>query len=456
MPPKKDSDAPVYSLPHERQVELLSEALLREYMHKRKFTETLRAFDEENPRGSDTISSRALMSDLMTLKPETQKSMKSDGIETIMEMLCCLRVRRRLEVEDLKKRAAAKPPPTPEKLKKKKRKNRDGSKGGKGKNEKKRITAKEFEEDSSSNSDPPDDDAKHKRREPRGSFGYEDHSGDDSGNDGSLSDHVFNSADKNGPKTQVGKKLARSMMSLLCNDDTLPESFLKQGFVFDDDVDYGLIQWKRGPDGVMAAVQAFVCAFFFKGACMDVRRHQKQCLFRSLMTILYNAQPQARLVCLVDGAINTDNVEADMANLTLRCEFATLQDVESTLRGFVDNWTQPKGSGVFCFLISVLLSRGLKTVAAGCPAGSRLINPEGNCSEVLGKLFMPSEASGSSAPGDDDEFVLGSLALGMGSGGITCGFLTRAHDGTATAVYPTPSFPCVGSRITGGILPGFS
>lgn len=110
MPPKKLKDlssAPVYGMPHDRQVRLLSDALLREYMHRRGFLATLRAFDDENPRDAETVSSRALMSDLMALDSAEQQRLKGLGIETIMEMLCDIRVEKRLAVEDLVARASA-------------------------------------------------------------------------------------------------------------------------------------------------------------------------------------------------------------------------------------------------------------------------------------------------------------------------------------------------------------
>ncbi|KPA86142.1 hypothetical protein ABB37_00392 [Leptomonas pyrrhocoris] len=118
MPPKKLkdlSDAPVYTMIHEDQVQLLSDALLREYMHRRGFRATLKAFDEEHPRDDNTISSRAVMSDLMALQPDDQQRMKGEGIETIMEMLCNLRVERRVEVEKLTAEAAAPLPKVPAK-----------------------------------------------------------------------------------------------------------------------------------------------------------------------------------------------------------------------------------------------------------------------------------------------------------------------------------------------------
>ncbi|KPI88811.1 hypothetical protein ABL78_2070 [Leptomonas seymouri] len=118
MPPKKLkdlSDAPVYKMTHEEQVQLLSDALLREYMHRRGFSVTLKAFDEEHPRNDNTISSRAVMCDLMALHPEDQQRMKGEGIETIMEMLCNLRVERRLEVEQLTAEVEAPLPTVPAK-----------------------------------------------------------------------------------------------------------------------------------------------------------------------------------------------------------------------------------------------------------------------------------------------------------------------------------------------------
>ncbi|SCU67030.1 protein of unknown function (DUF4205), putative [Trypanosoma equiperdum] len=450
MPAKKATDAPVYNLPHERQVELLSEALLREYMHKRKFTDTLRTFDEENPRGPDTISSRALMSDLMTLKSETQKDMKADGIETIMEMLCCLRVQRRLEVEDLKRRAAAEVPPTPEKLKKKKSKSHDGGKGSKRKKEKKRVFAKEFEEDSPSDKDSVSKyGEKHTKR--RSSEGRSDNSSSDEGSSGdeSTSEQSSTSVGKGGgPKSQIGKKTARALLEVLCGAaGALPVSFLGQGFAFDGDVDYGLIQRKKGPDGVVSVVQAFVCAFFFKGPFMDVRRHQKQCLIRSIMTVLSSVQSQARLICLVDGPISADSVETDLASINTRRDFATMQDVENALHDFIDSWMQPNGSGVFCFLLSALLSHGVKavtsalasnTTSSAVAAEQHLITADGRCSVVLTELLMPKESA--STAGDDD-FVLGNLALGMGAAGATCGFVTRNPDGNVTMTNGNPRCP---------------
>lgn len=88
---KKDRP-PQTTLSLEEQVDQLSQALLREYMHKKQFKETLKVFDEENPRNDKTISSRALMAELMNLTPSAMAQMKGLGIDTIMDMLCHIRL----------------------------------------------------------------------------------------------------------------------------------------------------------------------------------------------------------------------------------------------------------------------------------------------------------------------------------------------------------------------------
>ena len=94
--------APIFDLPHDDQVDLLAQALLREYMHKKKFKATLEAFDEENPRNEKTVSQRSVMCELMYLSTEVQTGLKSRGIDTIMEMLCAGRVEKKARDARLK------------------------------------------------------------------------------------------------------------------------------------------------------------------------------------------------------------------------------------------------------------------------------------------------------------------------------------------------------------------
>ncbi|KAG5509867.1 hypothetical protein JKF63_07512 [Porcisia hertigi] len=92
----------VESLSRHQQVELLAQALLREYMHRRGLHETLRTFDQENPRDERTISSRALMRQLLNIPVEgrpsrlqpTSSSAKPQA-PTFMEELCSYRLTKR-------------------------------------------------------------------------------------------------------------------------------------------------------------------------------------------------------------------------------------------------------------------------------------------------------------------------------------------------------------------------
>lgn len=92
---KADAPPPIYTLPHTDQVDLLAQALLREFMHRKKFSETLSTFDAECPRTEKTVSSRAVMSDLMEIPPPKVHQMKESGYETFMEILCCDRLEKR-------------------------------------------------------------------------------------------------------------------------------------------------------------------------------------------------------------------------------------------------------------------------------------------------------------------------------------------------------------------------
>ena len=133
----------------ETQVDLLAQALLREYMHRKKFSNTLKTFDEENPRDENTVSSRAVMADLMHLSPERIAAMKSRDLETFMEILCADRVDKHeklLAVARLRKELEQPIPPLEsvdlqndeqKKKKKKKKKLEDDSKADKPKLKKK-------------------------------------------------------------------------------------------------------------------------------------------------------------------------------------------------------------------------------------------------------------------------------------------------------------------------------
>ena len=99
---ERESGSGVLQCSHEVQVDELAKALLREYMHKRGFLETLQAFDEEDARTPNTIQSRKLMMDMMLLKTKFPSS--------IMEGVCGARNAKRLlsqQLSDVDKRLIA-------------------------------------------------------------------------------------------------------------------------------------------------------------------------------------------------------------------------------------------------------------------------------------------------------------------------------------------------------------
>lgn len=107
----------VSELDRKKQVDLLAQGLLREYMHRRGFTETLKTFDTECPRTAETIASRMAMRRLLNvpvadresrLKPtmvppaptasgeKPKKSSKPTAVPpTLMEEMCSYRLTKR-------------------------------------------------------------------------------------------------------------------------------------------------------------------------------------------------------------------------------------------------------------------------------------------------------------------------------------------------------------------------
>ncbi|KPI82866.1 hypothetical protein ABL78_8119 [Leptomonas seymouri] len=94
----------IASLSSTEQSELLAQALLREFMHRRGLHETLKAFDTESPRDERTISSRAVMRHLLNIPVEGRPSRLQPSVSastgkalppTFMEELCSYRLTKR-------------------------------------------------------------------------------------------------------------------------------------------------------------------------------------------------------------------------------------------------------------------------------------------------------------------------------------------------------------------------
>ena len=99
--PQQVASELLQSLSREALVKELSQALLREYMHRKGYRRTLAKFDEESPRTTTSISSRQVMTLVMALQAiqsrckKPAKDAKDTKPPTIMEMLCSYRLRKR-------------------------------------------------------------------------------------------------------------------------------------------------------------------------------------------------------------------------------------------------------------------------------------------------------------------------------------------------------------------------
>ncbi|KAJ9443968.1 Protein FAM188A-like protein [Diplonema papillatum] len=93
---KPSNSAALFAADEGTQADESSKALLREFMHSKGLTDTLRTFDDEQPRGDLTIASRALMSDLLALHGfQERNKAKPTPRNTLLEVVCDDRLLRR-------------------------------------------------------------------------------------------------------------------------------------------------------------------------------------------------------------------------------------------------------------------------------------------------------------------------------------------------------------------------
>lgn len=444
MPPKSQvGTSPVYKMAHEDQVRLLSDALLREYMHKKGFRKTLSTFDREHPRDTDTISSRAVMADLMALSSAEQDRLKRVGIETIMEMLCNLRIERRQEFETLEAKASVPVPEVPpeclniiakynQKATEKKdkvalklqraeaKKERQNKKMNKGNAKttslasvsiplEKEMTLDDLLEstnptstgnvpkDSAPSSDDGDTDLSK-----NSSFGAA--AGKEMTHDIDLEvkekvGEGYEEACEGG--TPCPAEALRTAFKVMCGGaSSPPSSFLQQGVSFDDAVGFRLIQWGMGPGAAIASIQAFVVGFYFERSAIESREHQHATCVRALLHILLAAQPDPSRIVIVDGLLSlkhpTHHFQDQLSRFLRWNSFRTTKDVEKCVSVLLkEHWSKPKGCGLWCFLMSLVMSRGPAVVQSdnsGPRSAPPLIDSEGSGTIQLLNLCLCGKA----------------------------------------------------------------
>eukprot|EP00796_Vickermania_ingenoplastis_P005278 gene5278-3783_t len=447
MPPKAQlGSSPVYKMEHEDQVRLLSDALLREYMHKRGFKKTLNAFDQERPRDADTISSRAVMADLMALPAADQERLKAEGILTIMEMLCDLRIEKRQQVAALEAQAAIPVPEVPHEClniiakhnqKAAEKKDKEAAKVQRAEAKKEKLLRKQqrsgvaqhhrdylgaipletemtlddlLESDSEPEATTPvkapvmktppvwlgDKGPSAKQSAPMPSHQPDEvPEGQDLGETEKVGEN-YNKAVEGG--ALCSEDSLRKVLRILCGSrSTPPRSFVQQGIIFDDPVGFRLIQWQEGPGAVVASIQAFISGLYFERSSVESQEHQQDTCIRALSHILLAAQPDISQVVLVDGLLSakypTHDFGRQLSKFRQWTSFRNAREMEQRLSMLMkEHWRMAKGCGLWCFLLSVVLSRDVEKIETdGGPLP--LIDDRGSGTLALGNLCLCGVAS---------------------------------------------------------------
>ncbi|TPX38255.1 hypothetical protein SmJEL517_g00032 [Synchytrium microbalum] len=197
-----------------------------------------------------------------------------------------------------------------------------------------------------------------------------------------------------------------------------------KGFSFwdsDKEVSYGLVQLKGGPCGLLAAVQAFVIKHMLFGETSSARNGRlrpttAQCrtaLVSALTELIWqatNGQKDERKAIV---ALMSSDYSAEQKRMSCYPDGVTekldLYDfcTEVTLWEFIDNnliaftGNGPQKHGLMLLLYSVVLTRGIDTVAADMDEpDSRMIGKYGYCTQELVNLLLLGEAISNVFDGD--------------------------------------------------------
>mmetsp|Transcript_11903 Transcript_11903/g.21598 ORF Transcript_11903/g.21598 Transcript_11903/m.21598 type:complete len:613 (-) Transcript_11903:1318-3156(-) len=299
------------------EVELLSQALLREYMHKKGYKATWARYDDEEPRTAQTISSRKQMASLLGLTTEQS----AGKYKTFMEMIVEARLQTYASQQTAGEHLATEQASTTEKEKKlkKKAKTAEGTTGKKKKAAKTEpvspLAVDDTEEPPLAVQATPPAAAPAPALDPvrkgtvravpeKSSWGLSDLSLSASDDEAPADGHWRKDAAaaqapaaSNGPApatdlveslvedldgetevkksqaqspaashvaapmvsgTALGTEVGRQIKRMLFGDRPWRTSWVQQGFFWSSEVSYGLVQREGGPCGPLAVVQAYL------------------------------------------------------------------------------------------------------------------------------------------------------------------------------------------------------
>eukprot|EP00698_Gefionella_okellyi_P018887 TRINITY_DN5716_c0_g1_i1.p1 TRINITY_DN5716_c0_g1~~TRINITY_DN5716_c0_g1_i1.p1 ORF type:complete len:591 (-),score=102.47 TRINITY_DN5716_c0_g1_i1:1106-2878(-) len=216
------------------------------------------------------------------------------------------------------------------------------------------------------------------------------------------------------PTKPVGVALnhddARQLRALVFGKRAIVEEW-KQGFVFSDltNMRFGLVQYKGGPCGVLAAVQAFIIKQLIQmdPATRDVSTRllninnddRLLALESALVEILWMTRNPSVTV-VTDGMGRPDSYGAPLGNLNVFV-CTSQKQLQQYIHEQLSTFTQERGNGILNFVYSVILSHGIAAVQQEMDDSSNsLIGTHGYSSLELFNLLTTGRAYSNVFDGD--------------------------------------------------------
>ncbi|EQC25547.1 hypothetical protein, variant [Saprolegnia diclina VS20] len=209
--------------------------------------------------------------------------------------------------------------------------------------------------------------------------------------------------------TSIGRSLTSaevSAMRILLFGEAkkgLTSHWTAQGFPFAPVPGYGIVQHEGGPCGVMAVVQAYTLYFLFQNTtCWQEPRADelRTALTDALTHIVWQASDGSQCTMALPGAQPT--IEHVRVTSSLLSRSAAREFIST----HIDEYLASRGSGVILLVASVLLTRGLATIAADmdAPDGATptLVGAHDYCTQELVNLLLVGYACSNVFDGTQD------------------------------------------------------
>ncbi|XP_046919255.2 putative ubiquitin carboxyl-terminal hydrolase MINDY-4 isoform X1 [Dermatophagoides farinae] len=186
---------------------------------------------------------------------------------------------------------------------------------------------------------------------------------------------------------------------------SIGQEWLHQYFEFDainSQLWYGLVQHKGGPCGVLASIQAFLCAEFFHWNRVeniqnvkDLHRYRNECLSKAIGNILWQIKRKDQSVIIAiesQQKILDETKDFRFDNITERLRIGRFESKKKLIDFLCQIFKHSnKNIGCVSFVYSCILTRGIEEIQHDYDPGSiqALLTPETLlCSQELVNLCL--------------------------------------------------------------------